>query len=213
MPTTLLKTVKDAIKHWYIPLLVGVFFIIVGIVVAGSPVTSLITLSILFAISFVIGGIFEIIFSISNRQRLYNWGWSLTFGIITLLVGILLISRPELSIAALVFYIGFTILFRSISSISFAIDIKRYGSPNWVSLLIFGILGAIFSFILLWNPALAGLSLVWFVALSFIFSGTFHIILSFQLRKIHRRGKKISKELQSRYRQLEDDFRREWEQD
>lgn len=211
MQISILRSVRNAIKHWYIPLLVGIFFVIAGIITISSPTTSLIALSVLFAISFLFGGISEIIFSLSNRHQMYNWGWSLTFGIITLLLGILLLTRPELSITVLIFYIGFTILFRSIASISFSIDMKRYGSQSWSGLLILGILGGIFSFILLLNPGLAGVTIVWFVALSFFFSGMFNVIFSLQLRKVQRRSKKISKELQNRYQQLEEDFRKEWE--
>lgn len=210
MQTLFLKSIKDAIKHWYIPLLVGIFFVIVSIVVFTSPLSSLITLAILFAISFLIGGASEIIFATSNRHRMANWGWSLAFGIMTFLIGIALISNPGLSLTALSFYIGFTILFRSISSISFALDVKRYGSKSWGGLLIFGILGAIFSFILLWNPAFAGLSVVWLIALSFLFGGLFSIYFALQLRKLHQHSKKISPELRERYQQLERDITEEW---
>jgi len=210
MQTLFSQSIKDAIRHWYIPLLVGIFFVIVSIVVFTSPLSSLLTLAVLFAISFLLGGVAEIVFSIANRHRMANWGWSLGFGIITLIIGILLISNPGLSLTALAFYIGFTILFRSISSISFALDIKRYGSKNWVSLLIFGILGAIFSFILIWNPAFAGLSIVWLVALSFLFGGLFSIFFAMQLRKLHKHSKELSPELRERYQQLEHDIKNEW---
>lgn len=206
-----LKSIKDSIKHWYIPLLVGIFFVIVSIVVFSSPMSSLITLAILFSISFLLGGASEVVFSIANRHRMANWGWSMVFGIITLVIGVLLISNPALSLTALAFYVGFTILFRSISSISFALDIKRYGSKSWGGLLIFGILGAIFSFILLWNPAFAGLSVVWLVALSFLFGGLFSIFFALQLRKLHKRGKKLSPELRERYQKLEQDIQDEWD--
>ncbi|MDQ7917974.1 HdeD family acid-resistance protein [Mesonia sp. MT50] len=211
MQTLFLKSIKDAIKHWYIPLLVEIFFVIVSIVVFTSPLSSLITLAILFAVSFLIGGASEIVFSMANRHRMVNWGWSLAFGIITFLIGISLLSNPGLFLTALSFYIGFTILFRSISSISFALDVKRYGSKSWGGLLIFGILGAIFSFILLWNPAFAGLSVVWLVALSFLFGGLFSIFFALQLRKLHKRGKKISPELRERYQKLEQDIKNEWD--
>jgi len=206
MQTLFLKSIKDAIRHWYIPLLVGIFFVIVSTVVFTSPLSSLLTLAVLFAISFLLGGASEIVFAIANRHRMANWGWSLGFGIITLVIGILLISNPGLSLTALAFYVGFTILFRSISSISFALDIKRYGSKNWVSLLIFGI----FSFILIWNPAFAGLSIVWLVALSFLFGGLFSIFFAMQLRKLHKHSKELSPELRERYQQLEHDIKNEW---
>jgi len=172
METQFLKSIKDTIKHWYVPLLVGLFFVIVSIVVFSSPMASLLTLSILFAISFLFGGIAEIVFAVSNRQQLDNWGWSLTFGIITLIVGLLLFMNPGLSVITLAFYVGFIVLFRSVAAISFSLDLKSYGSRNWGWLLAFGILGAIFSFILLWNPLFAGMGAVVLVGLSFLFCRT-----------------------------------------
>ena len=88
----------------------------------------------------------EIIFSIANRYHMDNWGWSLAFGIITFIIGISLIAHPALSIRVLAFYIGFIILFRSVSAISFAMDVKRYGNKNWSGLLALGVLGGIVSF-------------------------------------------------------------------
>lgn len=176
-----LNTIKNTIKYWYIPLLAGLFFIIVSTVVFASPLSSFSALAILFSLSFLFGGIAEIIFSVANRDQMVNWGWSLAFGIITLIAGILLLLNPVLSLAVLAYYVGFTVLFRSIAAISFAIDIKRYGSRNWGGLLALGILGAITSFILLLNPVFAGLSAVYFVALSFLFAGLFSIYFSFQL--------------------------------
>ncbi|MCG2429813.1 HdeD family acid-resistance protein [Aequorivita xiaoshiensis] len=211
MQTSFLQSIKDAIKHWYIPLFVGLLFVILSVVVFSSPVGSMLTLSIFFALSFLFSGLSEIIFSIANRDRLDNWGWSLAFGILTFVVGVSLISHPALSITVLAFYIGFLLLFRSISSISFALDLKKYGSKNWGGLLVFGILGAIVSFLLIWNPLVAGLSVVVLVALSFLFAGIFSILLAFQLRKIHKATKGISEDLKNRYAILMEDIRKEWD--
>lgn len=209
METSFLKSIKDAVKHWYIPALVGVFFVIVSIIVFASPVGSLLTLSILFAMSFVFGGLAEAVFSVVNRKQMDNWGWSLAFGIITFIVGVSLSIHPALSLSVLAFYVGFVILFRSVSAISFAMDVKRYGSKNWGVLLILGILGIIFSFILIWNPLFAGMSVVVLIALSFLFAGLFSIFLSFQLRKLHKSSKAISAKLRARYDELMKDIREE----
>ncbi|MCM4167417.1 hypothetical protein KCTC52924_01088 [Arenibacter antarcticus] len=211
MQTLFLKSIKKAIRHWYIPLLVGIFFVIVSIVAFTAPLSSLITLAILFAMSFLFGGISEIIFSLVNRDQLENWGWTLAFGIITFIVGILLLLNPALSITTLAFYVGFVILFRSIAAISMAIDIKKYGSKNWGSLMALGILGALFSFILLWNPLFAGMSVVVLISLSFLFAGLFSIYFSLQLRRLHKYSKTLSSDLNQRYEQLAEDIRREWD--
>lgn len=210
MQTLFLKTVKDVIKYWYIPLLVGLFFVVVSIIAFSSPMSSLLTLSVLFALSFIFGGLSETVFSFLNRDRLESWGWTLAFGVVTVVVGVLLLSNPALSITTLAFYIGFIILFRSVSAIGFAMDIKKHGSRHWAGLLILGILGAVFSFVLIWNPVFAGLSVVMLVALSFLTAGLFSMVLAFQLRQLHTSTKALSVQLKERYDALERDIREEW---
>ncbi|MCB0468756.1 MAG: DUF308 domain-containing protein [Aequorivita sp.] len=211
METSFLKSLKQTIKHWYIPLLVGIFFVVVSIVVFSSPAGSLVALSLLFALSFLFSGLSESLFALANKDHLDNWGWSLALGIITLIVGFLLLLNPALSLTVLAFYIGFVILFRSISTIGFAIDVKKYGSKNWGGLLVLGIIGTIVSFILIWNPLFAGLSVVILVALSFLFAVLFSILLAFQLRKLHKSSKRISANLVERYDAIVKEIRAEWD--
>ena len=211
METPFLNAIKNAIKHWYLPLFVGIFFVVVSAVVFTSPAASLLTLSFLFAMSFMFGGLAEAVFSFVNRKELENWGWSLAFGAVTFIVGTSLVINPVLSIGILAFYIGFVLLFRSVSAISFAIDLKRYGSKNWAMLLVLGVLGIIFSFILILNPVFTGMSIVVLVALSFLFTGLFSVFLSLQLRKLHKSPKKMSAKLKERYDDLVEDMRKEWD--
>ncbi|MFT3827844.1 MAG: DUF308 domain-containing protein [Chitinophagaceae bacterium] len=181
------KFVRERVKYWYVPLLVGIFFIILGLYVFSQPLSSFLALAILFSVSFIITGLIEIIFSISNRHELDNWGWMLTFGIIGVIAGILLISNPALSLATLSLYIGFLVLFRSIAAISVSIDMRNYGASDWGFILTMGILGVILAFILLWNPLFAGLSLVYWIALSFIAAGMFSIYFSVILKKLKKK--------------------------
>lgn len=202
MKTSFLDSIKNSVKHWYIPLIVGILFVILSVAVFTSPLSSLLALSIFFALSFMFGGLSEVFFSISNRNTLPNWGWSLAFGILTTIVGFSLVVQPGLSISVMAFYVGFLLLFRSVASISFALDVKKYGSKNWGSLLIFGILGALASLFLIWNPLFTGIGLTVLMAVSILFAGLFSIFLAFQLRKIHVSTKEISVRLKERYNDL-----------
>lgn len=211
MIPSLLKSIRKSIKYWYVPLLVGVFFVVVSVVVFFSPKSSLLALSLLFSLSFLFGGLSEIIFSMINKDQLDHWGWSLAFGIITFIVGVLFLINPSISLTVLAFYIGFVILFRSISTIGFAIDVKKYGSKSWSTLLVLGIIGAIVSFILIWKPVFAGLGVVVLIALSFLFAGLFNIVFSLQLRKLRKKSKIVSGKLLKRYDDLMDEIRDEWD--
>lgn len=209
MANNFYKTVTNSIKHWYIPLIVGIIFILVGIYTFSSPLESYVALSIIFSLSFLFSGITEITFSIANRNEIDSWGWSLAFGIITFIFGILLILNPAISITTLPFYVGFVVLFRSVGAISFSIDLKSFGVKDWGMLMAVGILGLIFSFMLLWNPLFSGITIVVWTGLAFIVSGIFSIILSFRLKKLHNTANSISDELKQKYNSIRSEIEKE----
>lgn len=209
MANYLLKTVESSIKHWYIPLLIGLIFIITGIYAFMTPLESYIALSFLFSISFLVSGISEIIFSIANRKEIDNWGWPLAFGIITTLIGLLLVSNPGISMVTLSFYIGFLVLFRSTGAVSYAMDLKRYGVSEWSNLMIIGVLGILLSFILIWNPFFAGIAAVYWTGLTLIIGGIFSVYLAFALRKLNKIPGKISQGLKDRIEALDKELQAE----
>ncbi|OXG08380.1 uncharacterized membrane protein HdeD (DUF308 family) [Flavobacterium araucananum] len=185
MENSLFKKVEKAIDYWYILLLVGLLFVGIGVWSFVTPLGAYLTLAFLFSISFLVSGIFEVIFALSNRKNIDNWGWTLASGIVGLIVGILLVINPLISITLLPMYVGFVILFRSVTAIGIAFNLKSYAVSDWKNLLALGILGTIFSLLLLWNPLFAGLSLVYWTAFAFIAIGLFYIYFSFKLKRIH----------------------------
>lgn len=180
------KKIKNSINHWYLLLIVGLLYIALGIWVFVTPLTSYLALAILFSVSFLVSGISEIAFSISNRKELDSWGWKLASGLFTTIVGLILIASPLLTITTLPLYIGFVVLFRSIMAISFSIELSSFGVKQWGWLLFMGILGLIFSYILIWNPMFAGLTIVYWTGLALITLGIFSIYFSVQLNKLHK---------------------------
>ena len=205
-----LKTVKNSIKYWYMPLIVGLIFVGVGIWVFRTPLESYAALSFIFSISFLVSGIFEIYFAISNREELDNWGWTLTLGIVSAIVGVLLLMNPEVSKITLPFYVGFVLLFRSVFAIGASIDLKNYYVMDWGYLMAIGILGVIFSFILLWNPIFAGITLVFWTGSLFIISGAYSIYLSLKLKKLHDLPKNISSDLRNKYEEIKIQIQEEY---
>jgi len=186
MENAAFKTIKNGIKHWDLLLITGLIYTGVGIWVFLTPLSSYLALSLLFSVSFLISGISDIAFSISNLKELDSWGWKLAFGILSVIVGLLLLSHPLISITTLPVYVGFMALFYSIMAISFSIELKNYGVKDWAMTLFIGIVGILFSSILLWDPLFAGLSLVYWTGLALITLGIYGIIFSLQLNKLRR---------------------------
>ena len=186
MANDFIKRVRSSVKHWYLALLVGILLICTGIWTLSSPLESYVALSMVFSISFLISGILEIVFALSNREELDGWGWTLALGILTAMVGILLLMNPEVSLATLPFYVGFLVMFRSIGAIGTALDLKNYKVLDWGTLMVIGILGLLFSFILLWNPVFAGMTVVIWTGIAFLVAGVFNVYLGFKLRNLHK---------------------------
>lgn len=185
MGTSPLAAAKDAIRHWYIPLIFGIILLLVGIDVLTTPLSSYVTLSVIFSVAFLISGLLQLVFSITNRKQLHSWGWYLAGGILYTLIGLLLVSRPQVSMATLPFIVGFFVMFQSVGALAWAYDLKQMGVMRWGNVAILAVLGIIFSFILLWNPVFAGLSLVIWTGMAFVFAGIAAIMLSVHLKKLN----------------------------
>ncbi|QTY27207.1 HdeD family acid-resistance protein [Flavobacterium sp. CS20] len=201
-----LKTIRNTINYWYVPAIIGVLFIVLGGYLFSVPGATYFSLVLLFSLLFLFSGILEIWFSVQNRKELEGWGWYLAGGIFALLIGILLISKPSVATTTLPFFVGFSLMFRSFQGLGFAFELKNYGVLKWGNLAILSIIGVVFSFILIANPVFTGISLVVITALSFIFTGIYAIVLSFQLKKLKTLPRKLEKELKDKIEELKEEY-------
>lgn len=128
-------------------------------------------------------------FAVSNRKNVSSWGWYLAGGIIDMIFGFYLIAYPLLSMEVIPFIIAFWLMFRGFSSVGYAMDLKRYGTRDWGWYIAFGILAVICSLIILWQPAIGALYAVYMISFAFLIIGFFRIMLSFELKSLHKRGK------------------------
>ena len=99
-------------------------------------------------------------------------------------------------------------MFRGFSSVGYAMDLKRYGTRDWGWYVAFGILAVICSLIILWQPAVGALYAVYMISFAFLIIGFFRIMLSFELKNLHKRGKewKEKKEKGCHCKKAADDF-------
>lgn len=192
MENLLLKRIKRAVKHWYLHLIIGIILILTGVWTFSRPLHSYFALTIIFSISFLVSGIMEMVFACSNRKIMENWGWTLALGILTTIVGVLLITNPAISAVTLPIFVGFMLLFHSIWAIASAIDIKSYGMSEWGTLLVIGIVGAIFSIFVIWKPQFGGMTIVIWTGLALVSTGIFNFYLAIKMKKIHKKWEEVS---------------------
>jgi len=122
----IIQTFKS--KYWQSVLLhlsIGILYMIGGIATILNPIAATMIFTLILAISFIFSGIFRIIISIQQRM-LRNWGFSVAGGILTIILGIMIISQwPFSSLWAFGLLISIEMLINGWTNIFLAISIKN----------------------------------------------------------------------------------------
>ena len=179
----IVSDVRKVIRYWWIFIALGSLLILFGILVFNHPAATYANLTIFFEIAFLINGILELSFALGNYRSVHGWGWHLAGGIFDLMVGILLVSNPILAAVSLPLFAGFWLLFRSIAIIGrlFELPLDKH---ERVSMLLLGLAGLVFSFMILYNPVLGAFTLVTWTSFALITIGLFYIFLGLHLKKL-----------------------------
>lgn len=186
MEQTLYKTITEAIKYWWLFLLSGMVLLAVGIWVIASPVQAYLSLTLLFAISILMAGVFETVFAAAASRWMRGWGWLLAGGLLDLVIAVYLLAYPIVTMAVLPFILGFWLLFRGFNAIAFSFDMKSFGDSNWGWYLLLAIGIVVFALMILAVPAFGVASLVTWTSLSFILAGIYRMVVAFELRKLKK---------------------------
>jgi uncharacterized membrane protein HdeD (DUF308 family) len=171
--------IKSNTQHWWMFLLRGLLFIILGIYMIGSPLRSYMALSFLFGIIILLAGVTELLYAYTNRHT-GGWVWRLLLGIIDLVLGIILVTDISASMSVLPFVLGIWFLFKGFSLLGFAGILQR---PFWV--ITGGVLMILFAMLVIVNPAIGAMTIVLWTAFAFIIAGIFNSLLAFRLKAAH----------------------------
>ncbi|MDM1044403.1 DUF308 domain-containing protein [Myroides sp. 1354] len=213
MSSIILNRIKQNVKHWYLPVILGVVFILAGIFIMMTPVASYLSLALLFSWLFFFSGIAEIAFALSNRKQLDGWGWILFSGIVDVVLGLILLSKPAITLQVLPIYVGCVLLFRSVRSLSMAVELNNYGVKGISSMVLFGILGLLFAIFMMTNLEAGAFTIVYWTAFSIMTLGLFSILYGMKLKKLKNRGAKISDELTKKWEAIQEEVRKAMDKD
>ncbi len=175
---------KTGLRNSHYLLISGLIFLTIGFVLIMSPVGFFIAISILFSLGFLAAGTAEIWSGISSRDRHDTWGWPVARGVLAMIMGIVLLVKPEISMIILPFVVGCLVLLKSVGIMGWSLLARDYGSRAWRWILASGILGGILALTVIMNPGFTGLVIAVFAALSFIVIGLLQIWFAFRLRKL-----------------------------
>ncbi|MCU0526034.1 MAG: HdeD family acid-resistance protein [Elainella sp. Prado103] len=114
------------VRGFWLNLVVGIFYVIAGIYILFNVGAAMLALTFAFGILFIVEGIFTIIMAFTNRAG-HRMAWLVAFnGVVTLILGIMVINRFPFSALWLIgLYVGIGLLMRGISLLVAALAVRR----------------------------------------------------------------------------------------
>lgn len=173
------------VKNWWLLTIVGTLLTLLGIWVYKNPLENYIALSVFFSVILFLSGILEITFALINSKIIKGWGWLLSSGIFDLVIGFILISREDITMAVLPLIFGIWLIFRGVVQISRGVFLREMHHPNWGWAILGGFLIVVFGLFVVHNPIFGSVSIIIWTSLSLIILGVFTILFSFLIKKLH----------------------------
>ena len=114
------------VGHWagfFQHLMAAILFGIAGLLLVTRPVKSAEVLTVFMAMFFLVGGLFQIIGSIA--LALPGWGWQVADGLITLVLGLLVLGQwPASGLWVIGLFIGIDLIFYGCAWIALALGLR-----------------------------------------------------------------------------------------
>ena len=118
-------------KHWrgfFLDLATGVLYLVCGFLMVGNPAAAAVSLTLLIAMFFLMGGIFRIIVALT--RHLEHWGWVLLNGVITTGLGVMIWRQWPLSgLWVIGLFVGIEMIFYGWSLVMVSLMAKNASAP------------------------------------------------------------------------------------
>ncbi|MEM8680216.1 MAG: HdeD family acid-resistance protein [Planctomycetota bacterium] len=105
-------------------LLVGILYIVLGLAITDAPVESAIGLTFVAACLFIVAGLFRV--TASLVLRFPQWGWALLNGVVTTLLGLIILRHfPNSGLWLVGVLVGVDLLFNGVAWIMLSLSVRE----------------------------------------------------------------------------------------
>lgn len=191
----ILKKISNAV------IVLSVFGILLGIILAVYPDTSLTALGIVIASYLIISGIVLIILDI-KAWRMYIPFDGMLLGILNIILGILLMRSPDSIAVYIGVVMGVWIIFSGFGGIRTGAALRWTGAPSGF-MIVMGIVDIIVGSLVLYSPVLSSLSLTIGAGVVLIIHSVINIIYMILIKKNIKEVEKLIAEKIQQYKDYE----------
>jgi uncharacterized membrane protein HdeD (DUF308 family) len=173
-------------SYWWVPLLFGVVFILIGFWILRSPEESFEKITRFIGAMIMVSGSIQLFFTIKYHKGIPGWGFQLAGDIFDLAVGAALLFNPSLLLKLITLFVGIWLIANSISLFMKAAESRKDQHDYWAWEFALGMFLMVLAVFFLWHPMLLGISIAIWTALAFIILGIFRIVLTLRLRSLRK---------------------------
>jgi uncharacterized membrane protein HdeD (DUF308 family) len=172
-------------KYWWLPLALGVVTIIAGLVALAYPGPTLLVVCVIVGVYLILWGAMTVIRGVGDGgiPTLLRVVFVLV-GALTVIAGLIVLVRPGESVLTIAWVLGVWWVFVGVMQL--VGGIVEPADRGWN--LALGVLGIVAGAIILAQPAIGLITLVWIVAIALIVRGVVEIVAGLQIRKLHKAG-------------------------
>lgn len=122
-------------RSWWSYVLRGVLALIFGILFIAYPGATLRTFVILLGIFLIIDGVVNLIRSLIFIFRKEPWGWTLVWGIVGLLLGLILVNHTDFTLGFVAIIMGIWVVIMGVAEIAMAFDMPPESGRGIIAVL------------------------------------------------------------------------------
>jgi uncharacterized membrane protein HdeD (DUF308 family) len=157
--------VRELPWGWWLVLLAGVLSVVAGVIVLFKPGDSLATLAVISGIFLLADGILELASSFMRRTQ--NRGLVALFGVLTAIVGVLLIRHPVAGVAFVALLIGLWLITAGVIRVVLAFDEPEHRTWHAIA----GAVEILAGIVIVSTPEIGFATLAILVGIGFILNG------------------------------------------
>jgi uncharacterized membrane protein HdeD (DUF308 family) len=146
-------------------------FMILGLCLLLWPDLSALTICVLLGVICMVHGIVRLVGYFANDLYRLAFQFDLAVGILSILIGCVLVFHPRHILALLPVVLGLFILADSALRIQTALDARRFGMSKWWAILLVAIGGVVLGTVLLFSPFEGTRALVRLMGLTLLIDG------------------------------------------
>lgn len=181
-------------RYFKSSILTSTLLFCLGILLIFESEVTVITISYVIGSILVAAGTFALIRYVSiNKEGFDASELDLLYGIVTIILGILIITHPQAIASIIPIILGIAIIISSASKIQYAFNLKNNGNELWKTTMAIAVISTICGIVLLFNPFAGALLLMRIVGIFIVIYAILDIISTYIIKKNVEEFKSIAK--------------------